>query len=59
AKGYAQRGNKLKGLSLYFKALVNGGFNLKTAIIYFFQISLSTRQYRKFSDFLAQLGFKP
>lgn len=59
AKGYAQRGNKLKGLSLYFKALVNGGFNLKTAIIYFFQISLSTKQYRKFSDFLARLGFKP
>lgn len=59
AKGYAQQGKKFKGLSCYFKSLFNGGFTPKTAVMYFFQVSLNQKQYRKFSDFLAKLGFRP
>lgn len=59
AKGYSQRGQKLTGFRYYFKSLFNGGFTPKTAVMYFFQISLSNSQYRKFSDVLAKLGFRP
>lgn len=59
AKGYAQNGQKLKGFRYYFKSVLNGGFTPKTAVMYFFQISLSNNQYRRFSDVLAKLGFRP
>lgn len=59
AKGYSQRGQKLTGFRYYFKSLFNGGFTAKSAVMYFFQISLSNNQYRKFSDVLAKLGFRP
>ncbi|MEH8018601.1 glycosyltransferase [Rheinheimera muenzenbergensis] len=59
AKGYSQRGQKLTGFRYYFKSLFNGGFTPKSAVMYFFQISLSNNQYRKFSDVLAKLGFRP
>ncbi|WP_434931615.1 glycosyltransferase family 2 protein [Shewanella sp. HL-SH5] len=59
AKGYSQHGDKLRAFHYYFKSLFHGGFTPKSAVMYFFQITLSNNQYRKFSDALAKLGFRP
>lgn len=59
AKGFASNGQKTKGLSLYFGALVRGYYRPKIALVAFLQVSLSKQSYRSLSDLLAKLGFQP
>lgn len=59
AKGYSQDGSMSKGLKYYFKSLFNGGYTFKNAIIFFLQIVLGNRWYRRLADSLAKVGFRP
>jgi glycosyltransferase involved in cell wall biosynthesis len=59
AKGFAYNGQKTKGLSLFFGALVRGYYRPKIALVAFLQVLLSKQSYRKLSDLLAKLGFQP
>ncbi|MBN7820221.1 glycosyltransferase family 2 protein [Bowmanella yangjiangensis] len=59
ARAYSQQGRRLKGLSLYSKALFRGCYKPKMAIVIFLQVLLSKSAYRKMSDVLAKFGIKP
>lgn len=59
AKGFAQNGQRLKALSLYFNAFFRGCYRPKMAIVIFLQVALSKSAYRKMSDILAKFGVQP
>ena len=59
ASGLSERGHYLRAMNLYFKALFNGCYRPKMALVIFLQIVLSKPVYRKISDLLAKIGFKP
>jgi glycosyltransferase involved in cell wall biosynthesis len=59
AKGFSYNGNKVKGLFLFSGALIRGCYRPKIALVAFLQVLLTKNGYRKLSDILAKLGFKP
>lgn len=59
ARGFSHTGKFWKGFGLYLKALLNGVYYPKLAIVVFLQVVLSKRHYRILSDQLAKFGFKP
>ena len=59
AKGYAQNGMILKGVSLYLQALVKGCYRPKMGFVIFFQIVLPAKIYRQVADILARQGATP
>lgn len=59
AKGFSADGKKIKGLKLYYGALIRGYYRPKMAIVIFLQVILSKENYRKLSDVLARFGVNP
>lgn len=59
AKSFSRNGKKIKAICYYLNALFRGCFSFKLSIVIFLQIMLSKKSYRKFSDFLVRLGFRP
>lgn len=59
AKAMAREGMKIKAFLLYLRALINLCYPPKLATVVFFQVVLSPRSFRRFSDVLAKFGIKP
>jgi glycosyltransferase involved in cell wall biosynthesis len=59
AKLYAQRGLYFKAFINYINALRRGCYKPKMAVIVFVQIIMPVKMYRRFADFMAQIGVKP
>lgn len=59
AKGYAQNGMILKGVSLYLMALVKGCYRPQMGFVIFLQIVLPAKIYRQVADVLARHGATP
>ena len=59
AKGFAENGNILKAIRLYFSALVRGCYCSKMTIVVLLQLLLRNQTYRKMSDVLAKLKIRP